>query len=131
MLTCYAAATPEPEDLKSEDSETPMQAGESSTAATNTTEARDDDKMDSPETPMQAGESSTAATNTTEARDNDKTDSPEAESPESSGSPPRVQATVEYSGSQNRFDWDHPYYWVAQLFEPTWGPHPTYNRESL
>ncbi|KAF4589149.1 tetratricopeptide repeat domain containing protein [Ophiocordyceps camponoti-floridani] len=34
-----------------------------------------------------------------------------------------------YMGSQTRFDWDHPLYWVSQMFEDRWNPHPTYQRE--
>ncbi|PHH67739.1 hypothetical protein CDD80_562 [Ophiocordyceps camponoti-rufipedis] len=34
-----------------------------------------------------------------------------------------------YMGSQTRFDWDHPLYWVSQMFEERWNPHPTYQRE--
>ncbi|PFH56948.1 hypothetical protein XA68_15738 [Ophiocordyceps unilateralis] len=34
-----------------------------------------------------------------------------------------------YLGSQTRFDWDHPLYWVSQMFEERWDPHPTYQRE--
>ncbi|UPL01846.1 hypothetical protein LCI18_012780 [Fusarium solani-melongenae] len=38
---------------------------------------------------------------------------------------------VEYTGKQDKFDWDNPYYWIAQLFEPDWQPHPTYQREPV
>ncbi|KAM0440439.1 hypothetical protein ACHAQK_005846 [Fusarium lateritium] len=38
---------------------------------------------------------------------------------------------VRYTGKQDKFDWDHPSYWVAQMFEKDWYPHPTYQRESL
>ncbi|KPM37843.1 hypothetical protein AK830_g8728 [Neonectria ditissima] len=41
----------------------------------------------------------------------------------------RVPAIGEYDGSQTQFDWDHPYYWVAQLFDGHWFPQPTYQRE--
>lgn len=34
-----------------------------------------------------------------------------------------------YLGTQTRFDWDHPLYWVAQMFEERWHAHPTYQRE--
>ncbi|KAG6040577.1 hypothetical protein E4U41_000085 [Claviceps citrina] len=34
-----------------------------------------------------------------------------------------------YIGSQTQFDWDHPCYWIAQMFEERWHPHPTYQRE--
>ncbi|EKJ79201.1 hypothetical protein FPSE_00512, partial [Fusarium pseudograminearum CS3096] len=37
--------------------------------------------------------------------------------------------TVDYTGSQDKYDWDHPLYWVAQMFEKNWYPHPTYHRE--
>ncbi|RSL73682.1 hypothetical protein CEP54_000205 [Fusarium duplospermum] len=37
----------------------------------------------------------------------------------------------QYTGKQNKFDWDHPFYWVAQIFEPDWFPHPTYQREPI
>ncbi|KAM0230124.1 hypothetical protein ACHAPO_009491 [Fusarium lateritium] len=36
---------------------------------------------------------------------------------------------VRYTGNQDKFDWDHPLYWVAQMFEKNWYPHPTYQRE--
>ncbi|GKU19846.1 unnamed protein product [Fusarium langsethiae] len=36
-----------------------------------------------------------------------------------------------YTGSQDKFDWDHPLYWVAQMFEKNWYPHPTYQREPV
>ncbi|KAM0249298.1 hypothetical protein ACHAP5_002950 [Fusarium lateritium] len=39
--------------------------------------------------------------------------------------------SVRYTGKQDKFDWDHPFYWVAQMFEKDWYPHPTYQRESL
>ncbi|TWU77659.1 hypothetical protein ED733_008160 [Metarhizium rileyi] len=38
------------------------------------------------------------------------------------------QATP-YMGSQTNFDWDHPCYWIAQMFEERWQAHPTYQRE--
>ncbi|KAJ4320671.1 hypothetical protein N0V84_005735 [Fusarium piperis] len=38
---------------------------------------------------------------------------------------------VEYTGKQDKFDWDHPFYWVSQLFEPDWQAHPTYQREPV
>ncbi|KAI9155058.1 hypothetical protein HJFPF1_07623 [Paramyrothecium foliicola] len=28
-------------------------------------------------------------------------------------------------------DWDHPLFWVSQLFEEDWSPHPTYQREPV
>ncbi|KAM4064494.1 hypothetical protein HRG_005140 [Hirsutella rhossiliensis] len=34
-----------------------------------------------------------------------------------------------YMGPQTQFDWDHPLYWVSQMFEEKWHPHPTYQRE--
>lgn len=36
-----------------------------------------------------------------------------------------------YMGSQTQFDWDHPCYWIAQMFEERWQPHPTYQREHV
>jgi hypothetical protein len=39
--------------------------------------------------------------------------------------------TIGYTGNQDKFDWDHPLYWVAQMFEKNWYPHPTYQRESV
>jgi hypothetical protein len=36
-----------------------------------------------------------------------------------------------YRGPQNRMDWDDRHYWVSQLFEEQWRPHPTYQRESI
>ncbi|KAF4464901.1 hypothetical protein FALBO_8256 [Fusarium albosuccineum] len=38
---------------------------------------------------------------------------------------------VRYKGKQARYDWDHPHYWVAQMFERDWQPHPTYQRETI
>ncbi|KAG5984059.1 hypothetical protein E4U55_006194 [Claviceps digitariae] len=35
-----------------------------------------------------------------------------------------------FLGSQTLLDWDHPCYWIAQMFEERWQPHPTYQRES-
>ena len=34
-----------------------------------------------------------------------------------------------YAGSQRAYDWDHPFYWISQLFEEGWSPHATYQRE--
>ncbi|KAG6010379.1 hypothetical protein E4U21_006943 [Claviceps maximensis] len=34
-----------------------------------------------------------------------------------------------YMGPQTQFDWDHPCYWISQMFEERWQPHPTYQRE--
>ncbi|KAG6012520.1 hypothetical protein E4U54_007490 [Claviceps lovelessii] len=34
-----------------------------------------------------------------------------------------------YTGSQTLIDWDHPCYWIAQMFEERWEPRPTYQRE--
>ncbi|KAL7812185.1 hypothetical protein V8C44DRAFT_329963 [Trichoderma aethiopicum] len=36
-----------------------------------------------------------------------------------------------YEGRQVFYDWDHPFYWVAQLFEEDWHPHATYQREYI
>ncbi|KAM0558337.1 hypothetical protein ACHAPJ_005031 [Fusarium lateritium] len=36
-----------------------------------------------------------------------------------------------YTGRQDKFDWDHSLYWVAQMFEKDWYSHPTYQREPL
>ncbi|KAF5018826.1 hypothetical protein F66182_9189 [Fusarium sp. NRRL 66182] len=36
-----------------------------------------------------------------------------------------------YTGGQDKFDWDHPLYWVAQMFEKDWYSHPTYQREPV
>ncbi|KAI8713511.1 Zn(2)-C6 fungal-type domain-containing protein [Fusarium sp. LHS14.1] len=44
---------------------------------------------------------------------------------------PHYPNHVEYTGKQDKFDWDHPYYWVSQLFEPDWRAHPTYQREPI
>ncbi|CEI65960.1 unnamed protein product [Fusarium venenatum] len=38
---------------------------------------------------------------------------------------------VRYIGNQDKFDWDHSLYWVAQMFEKNWYPHPTYQREPV
>lgn len=43
----------------------------------------------------------------------------------------RRPAKDEYQGSQNQLDWEHPYYWIAQLLEPKWSPHQTYQREPV
>ncbi|KAF5631754.1 hypothetical protein F52700_6676 [Fusarium sp. NRRL 52700] len=37
--------------------------------------------------------------------------------------------SVRYAGEQDKYDWDHPLYWVSQMFEEKWFPHPTYSRE--
>lgn len=37
--------------------------------------------------------------------------------------------SIRYTGEQNKYDWDHPLYWVSQMFERKWSPHPTYTRE--
>ncbi|KAF5558292.1 hypothetical protein FNAPI_5163 [Fusarium napiforme] len=37
--------------------------------------------------------------------------------------------SIRYKGEQNKYDWDHPLYWVSQMFEIKWCPHPTYTRE--
>ncbi|KAL7921290.1 hypothetical protein ACQKWADRAFT_296053 [Trichoderma austrokoningii] len=44
---------------------------------------------------------------------------------------PKVLDGRSYQGHQCHYDWDHPYYWVAQLFEEKWEPHPTYVEEPL
>ncbi|KAF5663239.1 hypothetical protein FHETE_7619 [Fusarium heterosporum] len=44
---------------------------------------------------------------------------------------PRDAGFNGYTGNQDTFDWDHPLYWVAQMFEKDWYPHPTYQREPL
>ncbi|KAF4342023.1 hypothetical protein FBEOM_4024 [Fusarium beomiforme] len=36
---------------------------------------------------------------------------------------------IRYTGTQNKYDWDHPLYWVSQMFEQSWCPHPTYRSE--
>ncbi|KAL7941349.1 hypothetical protein V8C42DRAFT_355650 [Trichoderma barbatum] len=36
-----------------------------------------------------------------------------------------------YEGRQVFYDWDHPFYWVSQLFEENWQPHATYQAESI
>ncbi|KAH6995075.1 hypothetical protein EDB80DRAFT_815165 [Ilyonectria destructans] len=43
----------------------------------------------------------------------------------------KTPAKDEYQGSQNKFNWEHPYYWIAQLLENNWSPHPTYQRERV
>ncbi|RFN54766.1 hypothetical protein FIE12Z_940 [Fusarium flagelliforme] len=42
----------------------------------------------------------------------------------------KYPGTVHYTGNQDKFAWDHPLYWVAQMFEKNWYPHPTYQRET-
>ncbi|KAF4957799.1 hypothetical protein FGADI_2883 [Fusarium gaditjirri] len=37
--------------------------------------------------------------------------------------------SIRYAGKQDKYDWDHPLYWVSQMFEKKWYPHPTYTRE--
>ncbi|PNP47939.1 hypothetical protein TGAMA5MH_00991 [Trichoderma gamsii] len=44
---------------------------------------------------------------------------------------PKVIEGRSYQGRQSRYDWDHSHYWIAQLFEGNWGPHPTYQTEPL
>ncbi|KAK4082370.1 uncharacterized protein Triagg1_2182 [Trichoderma aggressivum f. europaeum] len=36
-----------------------------------------------------------------------------------------------YEGRQVFYDWDHPFYWVSQLFEENWQPHATYRAEPV
>lgn len=36
-----------------------------------------------------------------------------------------------YQGRQSRYDWDHPYYWISQMFEDHWEAHPTYQQEPV
>ncbi|KAL7931300.1 hypothetical protein V8C35DRAFT_310034 [Trichoderma chlorosporum] len=36
-----------------------------------------------------------------------------------------------YEGRQVFYDWDHPFYWVSQLFEEDWQPHATYRAELI
>lgn len=43
----------------------------------------------------------------------------------------KTPAEDEYQGNQNKFNWEHPYYWIAQLLENDWSPHPTYQRERV
>ncbi|KAF4457374.1 hypothetical protein F53441_703 [Fusarium austroafricanum] len=38
---------------------------------------------------------------------------------------------IRYTGQQDKFDWDHPLYWVSQMFEKNWYSHPTYQREAV
>ncbi|KAF4968712.1 hypothetical protein FSARC_3929 [Fusarium sarcochroum] len=38
--------------------------------------------------------------------------------------------STSYTGRQDKFDWDHSLYWVAQMFEKDWYSHPTYQREA-
>ncbi|VTT61028.1 unnamed protein product [Fusarium fujikuroi] len=37
--------------------------------------------------------------------------------------------SIRYAGEQDKYDWDHSLYWVSQMFEKKWCPHPTYTRE--
>ncbi|KAF5974546.1 hypothetical protein FBULB1_7770 [Fusarium bulbicola] len=37
--------------------------------------------------------------------------------------------SIRYVGAQDKYDWDHPLYWVSQMFENKWSPHPTYMGE--
>ena len=43
----------------------------------------------------------------------------------------KYPGTVHYTGNQNKYAWDHPLYWVAQMFEKNWYPHETYQRETI
>ncbi|KHN97280.1 uncharacterized protein MAM_04877 [Metarhizium album ARSEF 1941] len=45
--------------------------------------------------------------------------------------PPMGKQATPYMGSQSHFDWDHPFYWIAQMFEERWQPRPTYQREYI
>lgn len=58
---------------------------------------------------------------TSDGADALKVDKMETQSRDSCESP--------YLGPQTQFDWDHPLYWVSQMFEERWQPHPTYQRE--
>lgn len=42
---------------------------------------------------------------------------------------PEAGSDTPYSGCQAQLDWDHPMYWVSQIFEELWRPHRTYERE--
>ncbi|EMT66167.1 hypothetical protein FOC4_g10006557 [Fusarium odoratissimum] len=37
--------------------------------------------------------------------------------------------SIRYAGKQDKYDWDHSLYWVSQMFEKKWCPHPTYTSE--
>uniref|UniRef100_A0A0D2XKF7 Zn(2)-C6 fungal-type domain-containing protein n=1 Tax=Fusarium oxysporum (strain Fo5176) TaxID=660025 RepID=A0A0D2XKF7_FUSOF len=37
--------------------------------------------------------------------------------------------SIRYAGKQDKYDWDHSLYWVSQMFEKKWYPHPTYTSE--
>ncbi|KAI5458503.1 hypothetical protein BGZ63DRAFT_456339 [Mariannaea sp. PMI_226] len=37
----------------------------------------------------------------------------------------------EYNGSQRKFAWDDPIYWIAQVVETDWSPRPTYMSEPM
>ncbi|KAK2678385.1 hypothetical protein RAB80_007125 [Fusarium oxysporum f. sp. vasinfectum] len=37
--------------------------------------------------------------------------------------------SIRYVGKQDKYDWDHSLYWVSQMFEKKWYPHPTYTSE--
>ncbi|KAK7414353.1 hypothetical protein QQX98_006795 [Neonectria punicea] len=42
-----------------------------------------------------------------------------------------VPVVGEYEGPQTKFDWDNPFYWIAQLYDKGWYPQPTYQREPI
>jgi hypothetical protein len=39
--------------------------------------------------------------------------------------------SIRYTGEQDKYDWDHPLYWVSQMSEKNWFPHPTYTGEPV
>ncbi|KID91687.1 tetratricopeptide repeat domain containing protein [Metarhizium guizhouense ARSEF 977] len=45
--------------------------------------------------------------------------------------PPMGKQATPYMGSQTNYDWDHPCYWITQMFEERWQPRPTYQREYM
>ncbi|PHH83757.1 hypothetical protein CDD83_2932 [Cordyceps sp. RAO-2017] len=50
---------------------------------------------------------------------------------ENVAAPARDDHQTAYTGTQTQFDWDYPLYWVAQMFEEKWQPHPTYRGETI
>ncbi|KAH6889703.1 hypothetical protein B0T10DRAFT_548261 [Thelonectria olida] len=45
--------------------------------------------------------------------------------------PEQRRQAPEYAGVQDKMNWDSPLYWVAQLVESDWSPHPTYFSEAI
>jgi hypothetical protein len=56
-------------------------------------------------------------------KNNGKVDTPPREVP--------LAGDTAYVGSQVRYDWDDPFYWISQMFASGWRPFPTYQAETF